>query len=289
MPAAVDAPRPRTHTLRALVWCCVVLMLVVTTASAWLRLAQPRPPCANWPDCRSAQALRLPEVAPAWLGDAGVVAAVRATHRVAATLVLLAVIALVTLAFARQPRHPGAGRPASAMLAVALGLSVLGVVTPRSQAAAVLLGNLLGGMALLALAWVTLRRLHSAAPLPAAGSRWAFAAAAAWWLQAALGALAGADRWPAAPVIHVAVGLTAAPLALAVGWAACTHGRRREGGALVALAAAQIVLGAAGVATDARAAVVLAHNTCAAIGLALLAGLADRFPTTASAPTRSPP
>ena len=38
-------------------------------------------------------------------------------------------------------------------LVLALGLSVLGIVTPGSCVAGVLLGNLLGGVLMLALAW----------------------------------------------------------------------------------------------------------------------------------------
>ena len=39
----------RRRLMRRLAWTCVLLMLVVTSASAWLRLAQPRPACADWP------------------------------------------------------------------------------------------------------------------------------------------------------------------------------------------------------------------------------------------------
>lgn len=71
-------------------------------------------------------------------------ALVRATHRGAATAVLLLVLALAVLSLARTPRRPAAGRLALALLVLALGLSVLGIVTPGSRAAGVLLGNLLG-------------------------------------------------------------------------------------------------------------------------------------------------
>mgnify|MGYP000662109893 CR=1 FL=1 len=82
----------RLLTLRRLAWACLLLMLVVTTASAWLRLAQPRPACVDWPGCRGADRPAAAAVAPTLLGAPGVLALVRATHRGAATAVLLLVL-----------------------------------------------------------------------------------------------------------------------------------------------------------------------------------------------------
>ncbi|MBE0546936.1 MAG: hypothetical protein IH627_04585, partial [Rubrivivax sp.] len=81
-----DAQKPmiddrRLLAMRRLSWACVLLMLVVTSASAWLRLAQPRPACFDWPTCRSADRPTAATVAPAVLGAAHTLALVRGTHR----------------------------------------------------------------------------------------------------------------------------------------------------------------------------------------------------------------
>lgn len=267
-------PAARLRVARWLAGACVVLMLVVVAASAWLRLAQPRPACADWPGCRSAaQPARL-AAAPTRLGHPGVIAVVRAAHRVAASTVLVVVIALAAIALGRRPRDVSLGGRALAMLALALGLAGLGIVTPGARSAAVLLGNLLGGVALLALAWSTLRGLQVARSPAAALAPWAASGALLWLAQTALGALAGAGHVEAAPVAHLAFALAAGPLAFAVGWAATGQGCLAEGRALLALAPAQMALGGLAALAAASPALVLLHNAAAATGVALLWGLA---------------
>jgi heme a synthase len=257
----------RLVTLRRLAWACAVLMLVVTSASAWLRLAQPRPACVDWPGCRSADrpATLGPVVAPSLLGAPGVLALVRGTHRVAATAVLLVVVALAALALLRQPRLLAAGHQAGVLLALALGLSVLGIVTPGSRSAAVLM---------LALSWRLLRDLHG---VPRSGpllARWALAGAVLWALQAALGALSGSRHSAEAPVAHMGLALLAGSCAFGVGWLARRDGLRAEGTALLALVGLQFALAAGAAGMAAAPAAVLLHNVGAALGLALLLGLA---------------
>ena len=139
------SPSTRQRLLSRLAAGCVLLMLVVTTASAWLRLAQPRPGCDEWPHCRLA-AEAGPVAAPADpAATTGLLAATRGTHRVAASAVLVLVLALLALA-TRPPRDPAAIAHGLALLALALALAALGIAAPRSQAAAVLLGNLGGGL-----------------------------------------------------------------------------------------------------------------------------------------------
>ena len=269
-------PPNRLRAARAIALACVLLMLLVVIASAWLRLAQPRPACGDWPGCRSAAQPVLASAAPALLGDTRVLALVRAIHRVAASTVLLLVIALVAVALAQRPRAPTLGRRALVMLALTLALAVLGVVTAGARSAAVLLGNLLGGFVLLAVAWAALRGLHDR-PAPAATlARWATAGALCWLLQAALGALAGARMVDAAPFVHLGLALLAGPWALVVGWEARRQGQVFEGRALMALALLQFVLGASAAVNAAAPALVLLHNTAAALGVALLVGLGSR-------------
>lgn len=276
MPAHTQPLPPiRLRAARALALAIVLLMLVVVVASAWLRLAQPRPTCGDWPGCRSSTQPVLASAAPALLGQPGVLKLVRATHRVAASTVLLLAVALTALALARRPRAPVLGLHAGVMLALALALAALGVVTAGSRSAGVLLGNLLGGFALLAAAWASLGTLQA---WPARGSTlapWAAAGAACWLAQAALGALAGARLVDAAPVLHLALALLAGPWALGVGIAATRMGCTAEGRTLAVLASLQMLLGAAAAAATAAPALVLLHNVLAAVGLALLVGLAS--------------
>lgn len=289
MPSLLSHPEPQTPATlaRRLALGALLLMALVVIASAWLRLAQPRPPCVDWPGCRAASMLvRAPVAAPV-LGADAVLAAVRGVHRVAASGLLLIVIGLALVAARQRPRLPALLPRALGMTALALELAALGVVTPGARSAAVLLGNLLGGFALFALAWLTWRGLR---PMPAANAsdasdaaggvaphptlrRWALAGALAWALQAALGARAGAGAGDIAPVAHLALALLALPWAFVVGWVARQQGRPRTGGALMALALLQLLLGAAAAMFAAPAALVLAHNAAAALGLALLLAL----------------
>ncbi|MDP1648959.1 MAG: COX15/CtaA family protein [Rubrivivax sp.] len=264
----------RISTLRRLAWALVLLMLVVTSASAWLRLAQPRPACFDWPACRSADRPTAATVAPAVLGAPHTLALVRGTHRVTATLVLVIVIVVAALALARPPRRLAAGRIALALLALALALSALGVITPGSRAVGVLLGNLLGGLLMLALSWRLVMHLGGWPGSSRVLARWALVGAGLWAAQAALGALSGAGHWDVAPVAHLALALLTGSYALGVGWAARHGGRRGEGAGLLAVTGLQFLLGTSAAGSAAAPSLVLLHNIGAALGMSLLLGLA---------------
>jgi heme a synthase len=264
----------RLVNLRRLAWACVLLMLVVTSASACLRLAQPRAACADWPSCRSADRPAATAVAGSLLGAPRVLALVRGTHRLAATLVLLGVLAMAVVALARPPRRPAAGRLALLLLALALGLSALGIITPGSRALGVLLGNLWGGLLMLALSWRLVLEVHGAPGSSPALARWALVGAGLWAAQAALGALSGSARLDAAPVAHLSFALLAGSCALGVAGVAHRQGRRAEGAALCGVTGLQFLLGASAAGLAAAPAAVLLHNIGAALGLALLLGLA---------------
>jgi heme A synthase len=267
--------------LHRLAWACVLLMLVVTTASAWLRLAQPRPSCHDWPSCRSAQRPPGPLAQPG-VQAVSTLAAVRGTHRLAASVVLLASVALVVLAWARPPRRPAIGAHALALLALALALSWLGIVTPGSRAPAVVLGNLIGGLLMLAIAWRLLRLLQGAGSVGRPLATVSGVVATLWFVQAALGAASGGGLLAPAALAHVALAIAALTAGFGVGWLATRTGRRPEGVALMLLVPLQAVLAALAVATAAAPTAVLAHNLVAAVGLALLAGLATPRPGSGS-------
>jgi heme A synthase len=266
--------KERTGTARALSAGLVVLMLVVVAASAWLRLMAPRSPCSDWPACRVA-ARGEPVAAPA-AAQAPAAAAVRGAHRGAASAALLAILALLVMAGRPGTAARGARPLLVALLVLALALSALGIVTPHSRAAAVLLGNLLGGLVMLALAWAVHRRLADAPDLPPRLRRAAAGGAVLWLVQAGGGALAGAAP-PAGtllPIVHLVLA------GVAVGWAFVFAGalrtlpRRPERRWLPALLALQLVLGALAASHAAAAAWVWLHNLTAAATLALWLALA---------------
>ncbi len=259
----------------------LVLMACVVAASAWLRLAQARVDCGAWPACRGSTAALAERAALAatradpQLGAAHTLERVRGFHRVVATLALLGVVALVVALLRERPRRPRLLRPALGLLGLALFLSALGVVTPGSRATAVLLGNLLGGFLMLALAATLLARLLASEPATARLARRAAWAAALWLAMCTLGAVSGAGGAHLAPPLHLALAVLALPFAARVAWASRTETSsvaRAVGVVLAGLVPLQFVLGALAAGQAAQPGWVLLHNSTAAwAGAALLA------------------
>jgi heme A synthase len=265
-PARHHRPMPRRLAAATL-----LLMAVVVLASAWLRLSTPRASCELWPLCRFEAAAT--DAAAAAPGDA-LTRAVRGAHRAAASAVLLLIVAMGVLAWRRRER--AALRPLGAQLALALGLSLLGIATPGSRSAGVMLGNLLGGALMFGLAALWWRMLGAAAAMPAALRRGARALSLLWLAQAALGSLSGAGMGASAwaTLAHLLLALLLVIAAFLLGLAAQRALRRREAHALWLLLALQVALGAGAALGGASTALVLAHNAVAALGLALLLGWA---------------
>lgn len=241
--------RMRGGALSRLAWPCLGLMFVVVVASAFLRHHADH---AAW-------TLEL--------------ALARQVHRVAATLVLLG--AIVMLLQARRMRDAARTRLAASLLGLALLLSAVGVAGGASRAASVVLVNLLGGLAMLALC----TRLAQTTQMPRPGlGPAAVAMLALVALQAALGALASATASPdcvgltdcAAPaLVHRASGvLLAVAMAVFGVWAGLWRGRP-EGMALALLALAQLVVGtlAASFGSGEVPLAVVLHNALAAAAL----------------------
>lgn len=274
----MSTSEPSARTLRTLAWTCLLLLLVVTSASAWLRLAQPRPACYDWPVCRASSPSTIGRAAAQPVTTADTESLVRAMHRLTATLALLVVVAMVIVALRQRPRDRTLCALTLALLTLALGLSALGIITPGSRAAAVLLGNMLGGLLMLALAWRLTRHFVSAA---APGSVrvlgwWALAGASLWAVQSGLGTLSGSFEVIRISIAHYALALAPGGVALGIGWLARRGGLRTEGGALMGVAVAQWFIGGAAMVFDAGIAAVLLHNFGAGLGLALLVGLIAR-------------
>lgn len=108
------------------------LMLAVTTLSAFVRLAN----------------IGL-DGAP----ETDAVLLARGAHRIAASTVLLVVLALLALSLGPRPYLQREGRHALALLLLTVFLAVLGRWSSGSPAPAVTLGNLLGGFLVFALFW----------------------------------------------------------------------------------------------------------------------------------------
>lgn len=123
-----------------------MLVLVITTASAYLRLSQYGLGCADWPACYGKNPLEqavLSESSPQFW--------VRAIHRVAATIAGLVFVAVAVFWWGEW-RTTRERILSFAPLILAAFLAWLGRYTP-STLPAVTLGNLLGGMATLGVVW----------------------------------------------------------------------------------------------------------------------------------------
>ena len=291
--------------IRRLALASAVLVLVIITCSAALRLAQSGLGCADWPACYAAAA--DPEAAPpaaAWQTW------VRGAHRVSATLVSLLLIIIALMGWERLGQR--AARPHAVLSLVMAGfLAWLGRMTP-STLPAVVLGNLLGGMLMAALLFALWSRLREdAGNAVAAGMRRSTPAMAMalLLLQVALGGLIGARHaalacrgdagcgslgspdWavfnpfvltvaePAALRWLVMVHVVVAVMATAVVAAAALHmlrrdGARRAGRILLVMLAVQIVLGVCAAVVTSPLLAVLAHNLVAALLVSLLGTLA---------------
>jgi cytochrome c oxidase assembly protein subunit 15 len=128
---------------------------VIVVASAFLRLSSPHQDCTAWPACYGTVAQDGTEPsAPRRVA--------RLAHRIAATAVAAAILALAVLCFTQHPRSRTDQLLIVALVALTGFLAVLGRSTPTgSLLPAVTVGNLAGGFGLLALLW-WLRLRHAA-------------------------------------------------------------------------------------------------------------------------------
>jgi len=130
----------------SLVFIALILTLAAVLLSAYLRLEGIGLGCEDWPACFG----QLPATQ-----DHGLVPKTTAgtVHRFTASLLGLIVVAIAFLSLrGRRPHGVGPVAPL-VIFALTVFLSVLGYSTPSPDIPAVTMGNLLGGMAMLALLW----------------------------------------------------------------------------------------------------------------------------------------
>ncbi|MCU0786156.1 MAG: COX15/CtaA family protein [Verrucomicrobia bacterium] len=164
---------------------------VIVVASAFLRLSAPHQDCADWPACYG----RVTQAADGTEPSAARRSA-RLAHRIAATAVAAAILALAVVCFTRRPGSRTDRTLAVALVVLTGFLAVLGRWTPTGALLpAVTVGNLAGGFGLLALLW-WLRLRHAEGPHSsnARSPRWlAIGAIALLSATAVLGALVSAN------------------------------------------------------------------------------------------------
>ena len=129
--------------------------------SAYIRLAEVGIGCADWPDCYAQLSVATEKRGVTVLTDAGRDMAhygARVAHRYIATALGLFVVLIVIISLRQgAARTSGVSIPL-AILAVTVFLSLLGYYTPTRSNPLITMGNLLGGMVLLALLWWMMQR-----------------------------------------------------------------------------------------------------------------------------------
>lgn len=170
--------------MRWLVLAALLLVLVLTTTSAYIRLSQAGFGCADWPACYD-RSVSMPS-AGQLIPEQSALFWPHALHRLAASS---AGILLVLIVFVGWDALQGAAARLAAVATVTLAgfLAWLGLFTP-SNLPVVTVGNLLGGMTMLALLWW----LHQRDRGTGAGRTLHSLALAALALQIALGGMIGA-------------------------------------------------------------------------------------------------
>lgn len=169
MLAAAERQR-RQRLLARLAFASTALVLVVVVSSAYLRLVNAGLGCDDWPRCYGRLQANSTDlathVAPAQ-------SIVRLTHRLAAMVVSVLNLLIAYLCWTQESATLGARATAVLVIALTVFLSLLGRATTGTHLPVVTLGNLLGGLAMLALLWwVWLTTTAKDSP-PASAGGWA--------------------------------------------------------------------------------------------------------------------
>jgi len=199
------------HTLARVGLWGALLTLAILAASVLLRLT-------TLIDADGAAHSRLPEL---------VETMARLAHRIAAMGVTVIALLAAMIAFTARPAPRGRIAAVALILALTVILAILGRYTPGYKAAAVTLGNVVGGMLLACSFWWLRESAASpAAPSDPRAAALAVIAFVALLVQSALGALSSAMALRGAhdlEALHATTGVALAVLAL---FAAFPHRNR---------------------------------------------------------------
>lgn len=225
------------------------LVLMIVASSAFIRLSA-----------------GVPEASAAAIGAA------RMAHRISASIAGLLVLAVAGMILTRERRVWPDIALASATLVVTLVLAWIGRYSGPDASAAVLVSNLVGGLALSSLLWSVAARHARADVRPAHDARLGlpFAALGVVALQCATGAMAVTEFARVGPIHHWSSIIAFALCAWLGMRLVRARATRLAGCAVLALALLQAGLGIASLALALPLWLVLAHNVGAALLLAAL-------------------
>jgi len=187
----MNLSRRRRAWLRRLALVAAALVLATTSLSAFIRLSNAGLGCSEWPQCYGSRFRAMQQNRESVVADSDAVTVARLAHRLVAVLALLTITTIVMVCFGNRPWLMGEGALALAMLILTIGLAVLGRWTAGARMPAVAIGNLLGGLLILALSWrLAGRTTEPARPIL---RMWAWVGVAVLITQVALGALVSAS------------------------------------------------------------------------------------------------
>jgi len=276
--ATRDEIQRRVVLLHRLAWACAVLVLVITSLSAFVRLSKAGVGCEPWPQCQAERAHATAGMATQ--PESGAVVGARIAHRIATSGTMLLIIAMLMIALARQPSLREPGRLVLALLGLALFLALLGRLARDAPAPAVTLGNLLGGMGMVAVGWHLVQVTRARDVVQAAGPprAWVLAALVLVALQLALGALVSAGQLASTCADSLTCNAhrgSALVIVLVLGAITAAAWRKRRGPALLLLllVLAQAALGVTMLTLALPLPLALAHNVLSALLIAALVGL----------------
>jgi len=249
----------------------VLMMVLLASVSAYLRLSAAGVGCAPWPDCYHQAVSAATQHHPL----------ARLAHRVLASALGVTVVMISLTSVSVRPRRRVVIGTAFAALAVTVVLAGLGRVTSTANITVVALANLVGGMVLAALLWGLALCARASPRSPTPQLRWLTSMIAAIaMIEVGLGAfISTAHTAPACltlplclpaasdpPVLlHVchralAIALLVAAAALAAIRLRRDPNRARSALALMGLILVQAVSGALMIARDFPLWLALAHN-----------------------------
>lgn len=132
---------------------CAILVLTITSISAFIRLSNAGLGCVDWPQCYGQNFRQAQQGVAGKPSESATLIGARMVHRIAAVAALVLIIAMLVTCLGTRPVPWQACVMTIALLLLALFLAVLGRWSSSARVPAVAIGNLLGGFAMLALCW----------------------------------------------------------------------------------------------------------------------------------------